>query len=118
MPYQSVYLHWFDPGGDSVMPMSRVIRTRAAPRTVPRSGGSGSWPPYSSHASLIRMIAVSSIACSPACGSPPGITIERNVLKVVLPSQPVSSMCCCRCTPATPLSPTAPPGLPCANPSL
>jgi hypothetical protein len=64
------------------------------------------------------MIAVSSIACSPACGNPPGMTIERNVLKVVLPSQPVSSMCCWRCTPATPLSPTAPPAFPCANPLL
>jgi hypothetical protein len=41
--------------------------------------------------------------------------IERSVLNVPLPIQPVASTCCCRWTPAMPVSPTLP-LLPCANP--
>jgi hypothetical protein len=40
--------------------------------------------------------------------------MERSVLKVGLPSQPVSSMCCWRCTPAMPVSITFGPD-PCAK---
>src|SRR5215831_5673846 len=112
IPYQFEYLTWFESGGDSLIPSWDMALARAASLTDPLSVGGGSFPWNLSNALFTRLTAVASIAASPACGSPSGMRMERNRLKVFSPTQPVSSMSPWRCTPAIPDSPTFPPDFP------